>query len=58
MDTDSNDFVFSEDNFEKLIIRPEMKEEYGKDKYNFWPSEGKELHPTFQVDGYISSFFT
>ncbi len=28
-----------------------MKEEYEKDKYNILPSEGKELHPTFQVDG-------
>jgi hypothetical protein len=48
MDTDSNYFAFSEDNIEKLI-RPEMREEYEKDKYNFLPSESEELHPTFQV---------
>ncbi len=28
-----------------------MKEEYENDKYNFLPSESKESHPTFQVDG-------
>ncbi len=50
MDTDSNYFAFSEDSIEKLI-KPEMKEEYENDKYNFIPSESKELHPTFQVDG-------
>ena len=49
MDTDSNYFAFSEDSIEKLI-KPEMREEYEKDKYNFLPSESKELHPTFQVD--------
>ncbi len=27
-----------------------MKEEYENDKYNFLPSESKELHPTFNVD--------
>ncbi len=50
MDTDSNYFVFSDDSVEKLI-RPEMIEEYEKDNYSFLPSESKELHPTFQVDG-------
>ena len=50
MDTDSNYFAFSEDNSEKLI-KPEMREEYENDKYNFLPSESKELHPKFQVDG-------
>ena len=50
MDTDSNYFAFSEDSIEK-IIKPEMREEYEKDKYNFLPSESKELHPTFNVDG-------
>ena len=50
MDTDSNYFAFSEDNIEKLI-KPEMIEEYEKDKYNFLPRESNELHPTFQVDG-------
>jgi len=50
MDTDSNYFAFSEDSIEKLI-KPEMRDEYEKDKYNFLPSESKELHPTFQVDG-------
>ena len=50
MDTDSNYFAFSEDSIEK-IIKPEMREEYENDKYNFLPSESKELHPTFQVDG-------
>ncbi len=49
MDTDSNYFVFSEDSIDKLI-KPEMREECEKDKYNFLPSESKELHPTFQVD--------
>ncbi len=48
MDTDSNYFAFSEDSIEKLI-KPEMKEEYENDKYNFLPSESKESHPTFQV---------
>ena len=50
MDTDSNYFAFSEDSIEKLI-KPEMKEQYEKDKYNFLPSESNELHPTFNVDG-------
>jgi hypothetical protein len=50
MDTDSNYFAFSEDSIEKLI-KPEMKEEYENDKYNFLPSVSEELHPTFQVDG-------
>jgi len=50
MDTDSNYFAFSEDSIEK-IIKPELREEYEKDKYNFLPSESKELHPTFNVDG-------
>jgi hypothetical protein len=50
MDTDSNYFAFSEDSIEKLI-RPHMREEYEKDKYNFLPRESNELHPTFQVDG-------
>ena len=50
MDTDSNYFAFSEDSIEK-IIKPEMREEYQSDKINFLPSESKELHPTFQIDG-------
>ncbi len=50
MDTDSNYFAFSEDSVEK-IIKQEMREEYENDKYNILPSESKELHPTFQVDG-------
>ena len=50
MDTDSNYFAFSEDSMDKLI-KPHMREEYEKDKYNFLPSESNELHPTFQVDG-------
>ena len=49
MDTDSNYFAFSEDSIEK-IIKPEMMEEYEKDKYNFLPSESTEL-PIFKVDG-------
>ncbi len=47
MDTDSNYFAFSEDNIEKLI-KPHMREEYEKDKYNFLPRESEELHPTFK----------
>jgi len=50
MDTDSNYFAFSEDSIDKLI-KPHMREEYEKDKYNFLPRESNELHPTFQVDG-------
>ena len=50
MDTDSNYFAFSEDSIDKLI-KPPMREEYEKDKYNFLPRESTELHPTFQVDG-------
>jgi hypothetical protein len=50
MDTDSNYFAFSEDSIDK-IIKPEMRAEYEKDKYNFLPRESEELHPTFQVDG-------
>jgi hypothetical protein len=50
MDTDSNYFAFSEDSIEKLI-KPHMREEYEKDKYNFLPRESNELHPTFKVDG-------
>ncbi len=38
MDTDSNYFAFSEDRIDKLI-KPHMKEEYEKDKYNFLPRE-------------------
>ncbi len=38
LDTDSNYFAFSEDSIEKPI-KPEMKEEYEKDKNNFLPSE-------------------
>ncbi len=49
-DTDSNYSAISDDSIEKLT-KPDMKEEYEKDKYNFLPSESKELHPTFQVDG-------
>ncbi len=48
IDTDSNYFAFSEDSIEKLI-KPRMREEYEKDKYNFLPSESNELHPTFQL---------
>jgi hypothetical protein len=50
MDTDSNYFAFSEDNIEKLI-KPHMRQEYEKEKYNFLPRESNELHPTFKVDG-------
>jgi hypothetical protein len=50
MDTDSNYFAFSEDNIDK-IIKPDMIDEYNKDKYNFLPRESQELHPTFEVDG-------
>ena len=50
MDTDSNYFAFSEDSIDKLI-KPHMREEYEKDKYNFLPSESQELHPTFNVEG-------
>jgi hypothetical protein len=50
MDTDSNYIAFSEDSIDK-IIKPEMRAEYEKDKYNFLPRESEELHPTFQVDG-------
>ena len=50
MDTDSNYFSFSEDSIEKLI-KPHMRKEYKKDKYNFLPSESSTLHPTFTVDG-------
>jgi hypothetical protein len=49
MDTDSSYFAFSEDNINK-IIKPEMLDEYNKDKYNFLPRESKDLHPTFKVD--------
>jgi hypothetical protein len=50
MDTDSNYFAFSADSIDKLI-KPEMIDEYNKDKYNFLPRESQELHPTFEVDG-------
>ena len=50
MDTDSNYFAFSADTIDQLI-KPEMREEYEEDKYNFLPRESKELHPTFEVDG-------
>jgi len=50
MDTDSNYFAFSADDIEKLI-KPELREQYEKEKYNFLPSESNELHPTFNVDG-------
>ena len=50
MDTDSNYFAFSEDNIDKLI-KPELREQYKKEKYKFLPSESDQLHPTFNVDG-------
>ena len=50
MDTDSNYFAFSEDNIDK-IIKPEMRAEYEKEKYEYLPRESEELHPTFKVDG-------
>ncbi len=50
MDTESNYFAFSEVNIEKLI-KSEMREEYENDKYDFLPSESKELQPTFHLDG-------
>ena len=46
MDTDSNYFAFSEDSIEKLI-KPEMREEYENDKYNFLPSVSEELHTPY-----------
>jgi hypothetical protein len=42
MDTDSNYFAFSEDSIDKLI-KPHMREEYEKDKYNFLPRESRVL---------------
>ncbi len=50
MDTDSNYFAFSEDDIEQLI-KPKMREEHQRDKIICLPSERKNLHPTFQVDG-------
>jgi hypothetical protein len=50
MDTDSNYIAFSEDSIEKLI-KPHMRQEYEKDKFNFLPRESEELHPTFKVNG-------
>ncbi len=50
MDTESNYFAFSEDSIDKLI-KPHMREEYEKHKYNFLPSESDKVHPTFKVDG-------
>jgi hypothetical protein len=50
MDTDSNYIqyiAFSEDSIEKLI-KPHMREEYEKDKYDFLPSDSDELHPTLE----------
>ncbi len=52
MDTDSNDFAFSEDSIE-VLIKPEMREEYENCKYNFLRLESKGLHPKFQVEGAI-----
>ncbi len=37
MDTDRNYFAFSEDSIEKLI-KPEMRHEYEKDKYESEPA--------------------
>ena len=42
MDTDSNYFALSEDDFEKLI-EPELREEYEKEKHKIIPSESNEL---------------
>jgi hypothetical protein len=50
MDTDSNYMAFSQDIIDKLI-KPQMREEYNNNKYNFLPRESEELHPTFEVDG-------
>jgi hypothetical protein len=49
MDTDSNYFAFSANTLEE-IIKPEMREEFEKDKYNWFPSESKEPHPTFKIN--------
>ncbi len=38
------------DSIEKLLT-PEMREEYKNDKYNFFPRDSQDLHPTFKVDG-------
>ncbi len=51
MDTDSNYFAFSEDSIEKLI-KPHMREEYEKDKYNFWQA----LNQNLQFDESSHSF--
>ena len=49
MDTDSNYFAFTADSIEK-IIKPDMIDEYKKDKYNWVPSESNEFHKDFKVD--------
>ncbi len=40
MDTDSNFFELSEDSIDKLM-KPHMREEYEKDKYNFYQERVK-----------------
>jgi hypothetical protein len=47
-------FLLQQDGIDK-IIKPEMREEYERDKINFLPSESEELQPTFQVDTRIIS---
>ena len=44
MDTGSKYIAFSEDSIEKLI-KPHLRQEYEKDKYNFLPRDSEELHP-------------
>ena len=50
MDTDSFYFALSAKTLDE-IIKPEMREEWEKDKYNWFPSTSKEPHPTFKIDG-------
>jgi hypothetical protein len=49
IDTYSNYFSFSEDHIEKLI-RPHMRTECEKDKYNFLPSESGKAFSKAQYD--------
>ncbi len=49
IDTDSNYLAFSEDSIEKRI-KPETREEYENDKYNFLPSESIGGSEPMQID--------
>ena len=50
IDTDSCYFVFASENIEDLI-KPELRNEYEKDKYNFMTRTSQDVQPDCTIDG-------